>query len=894
MVERLKSLASRIRGAFTLRRLDRDFQQELRLHLDLLTEENIRRGMAPAEAARAARLRLGGVQQLRETHRELRGLPLLETFFGDLRYAFRALRRSPGFALVAILTLALGIGANGTIFSIVDSILLRPLPVRDPGQVVVLAFQQKHGHLVPYFSYPDFRDLERQSGGVFSGLLAYRAGLDGLSTTGQADHVLVNYVTGNTFSLLGLRPYLGRLILPGEGRALGADPVIVFSYDFWRSHFGADPSIVGREVSVNGQPVTVVGIAPKGFHGLMPFAETQAYLPISMSTLDSLYHPGDEESRSVRNLHVYGRLKSRVSLGHANSALAVISQRLSREHPKEDDGIEIASYPEPLSRPAPMKQNPIIGVAALFLALAALVLVLACVNVANILLVRAAARRREMALRAALGGTRARLTRQVLTESLVLALLGGAGGILLGYWAAVALDSIRLSADVPVLLNFGFDGRVFAYEFGAAIFTGFLVGIVPALRSSRANLSDVLREGGRGIPGGRQRLRSGLVVAQVAGSLMLLIVAGLFTRSLQQAKNIEMGFNPRHLLVLCMDPNEIGYRGAQGRQFYHQLLDRVRALPGVQSAALSFTIPMGGYAQSAARLRIDGFSPPPGRPDPVVYFNMVSPGYFSTLENPLLRGRQFTDADNRQPQRVAIINQSMAERYWPDQDPIGRKFSMKIDADHPIEVVGVARDAKYISISEPPTPYFFVPLAQNYSSFQTLEVRTPVAPAVMIPELRHEIRALAPGLPLWRVQTMLESLDGRAFLIFRFGALLAAAMGILGLFLALVGVYGVASYAVSQRTNEIGIRLALGAPPSQILGMIFRQGFLILGIGLVVGLAGALAAARIVGSYLVVSPTDPATYVSVSLLLASVTLLACYIPARRAMRVDPMVALRHE
>jgi predicted permease len=463
-----------------------------------------------------------------------------ETLWADVRYGLRSLRKNPGFAVVAILTLALGIGANTAIFSMVDSLLLRPLPVNNPLQITVLAFRQKQSSLQTQLSVSDYRDIRNQTTGVFSDLFGYMFGLDGLSVNGKPERILSNYVTGNFFSALGIQPALGRFILPSEGDTVGADPVIVLSYSFWKTRFGGDPSIIGTKVSVDGHPVTVIGVAPEGFYGVFPLASVQAYMPLGMAVIDA--NPSDfMTNRGFRNLVVYGRLQPGVSVAQAQASLTVVSKRLAAEYPSDKD-ISVLVFPEIHSRPNPDPSNTIVVISSLFLGLAALVLLLACGNVANILLVRATVREREMAIRAALGAARSRLIRQLLTESVLLALAGGVAGILLGILGSSALSSVNLQVDLPVRLDFGFDWRVFAYAFSAAFITGIIVGIVPAVRISRGNLSAILHEGGRGLVGGRHRLRGSLVVAQVAGSLMLLIIAGLFTRSLDKAQRTNLGF----------------------------------------------------------------------------------------------------------------------------------------------------------------------------------------------------------------------------------------------------------------------------------------------------------------------------------------------------------------
>ncbi len=811
----------------------------------------------------------------------------------DIQYGLRTLRKNPGFTAVAILTLALGIGANTAIFSLVDSFLLRPLPVKDPQQITTLAYQLKGGQLINIFSVPDYRDIREQTRNIFSDLLIYQISLDGLSVNGKAERIVTNYVAGNFFSILGIKPAVGRFILPSEEET--AAPVIVLGHSYWMTRFGGDPQIVGTKVSINGHPMTVVGVAPEGFHGLFPLGEIQGYLPMGLATLAG--NPSDfTTNRGFRNAFIYGRLRPGVSLREAQASLDVVSQRLSQENPKDDKDLGLEVFPELRSRPNPDPKNTIMVISTLFLGLSSLVLLLACVNVGNILLVRATVREREMAIRAALGAGRTRLIRQLLTESILLAVCGGLAGVALGYWGSSSLEHVNLGTDLPVRLDFGFDWRVFGFAFGAALLTGIIVGIVPAIRASRGNLAQILHEGGRGLVGGRHRVRNALVVAQVAGSLMLLIIAGLFTRSLGEAQKTNLGFDPNHVVNFVMDPNEIGYNEAQGREFYKNLLARVRALPGVVSASTANSTPLG-YYNNGDTVVVDGYEVPAGQSTPVSFYNAISSDYFKTMDIPMLQGRLFTDADDQNTQFVAIVNEAMAKKYWPNQDPIGRHFKIGADPNHSIAVVGVAKDSRYAGMTGEIKPYFYVPFLQHYAAntLATLQVRTAAAPESMIPEVERLIQSMAPDLPVFDVKTMTEALDTlNGLLIFQIGAVLAAALGILGLILALVGVYGVISFAASQKTHEIGVRMALGAQRWDVLKMIFGEGLLIVGIGLAIGLAAVLAASRVMGQFLIVSATDPLTYITVSALLALVALLACYIPARRAMNVDPMVALRYE
>jgi predicted permease len=601
-------------------------------------------------------------------------------------------------------------------------------------------------------------------------------------------------------------------------------------------------------------------------------------------------------------LFVLGRLKPGISRHYAQASVDVIARRLATEYPATDDKFAVRVIPEWMSRPAPFVSSFVPIIAALFLALAGMVLILACINVANILLARATARRHEMGIRAALGAGRTRLIRQVLTESLLLALLGGAAGVVLGK-GAIAASGFFLHSIVTTSSNLGysmdcsFDWRVFAYTLGAAVLTGVIAGLWPAFRAGRTDILTTLHEGARGTSSGleKHRVRSVLIVVQVACSLMLLVVAGLFVRSLGHAERTYLGFDPDHVLNVMLDPRQIGYSEARSIDLYRELVEHVRAMPGVQSASVAFSVPMS-FPGHSDPLYLEGQAVVPNQQPPKVSSNSIDPGYLRTMRVPLMRGRDFRDSDNEKALPVAIVNQAMANHFWPNQDPIGKRFSLKGAAGPFIEVVGVAHDGQYFFLSPDSYPYFYVPFAQNPSAFAALQLRSLIPPEQLIQNVQQEINKLAPDLPAIDMHTMDQTVHGLAgMFIFRLAAALAGIMGILGLVLAVVGVYGVVSFSVTRRTQEIGIRIALGAERSDIIKLVSRQGLRLVIAGVVTGLIVALLLTRAMGKLLMgVSAADPATYAVVAILLSAVTLLACYIPARRATAVDPMVALRYE
>lgn len=817
----------------------------------------------------------------------------------DLRYALRQLRRSPGFAFIAILTLALGVGVNTAIFSVVNGVLFSSLHIRQQNRMVVLGFQQKGAAWQPSFSLPEYRDLKKEAGNVFASVIAEQIGFDGLSEDGgKPDRILTNYVSGNYFQTLGVQPLLGRFFRPTEGATPGADPVIVLSYAYWKRHFAGDPTIVGRHVSIDAHPFTIVGVARRSFHGIYTALGIQGYLPLAMVVTTEGPPLAEWSKRDNRGIFVYARLQPGVTSQKANSTLAVLGRRFATEHPRTEQDAAMQTFPVSDIRLGFNTDNSIRMISALFLGLAGLVLLLACVNVANLLLVRASVREREMVIRSALGAQRSRLIRQMMTESVLLAFFGGAAGIALGIWGSGMLGSVNLHTALPVYLNFGLDWHVLMFSAIAALAAGAVVGIVPALRLSRANLNLILREGGRGVTGGGNKFRDVLVMLQVGGALMLLIIAGLFTRSLTQAEHTNLGFNPSHVLTLTMDPTEIGYNDARSRDFYKGLLERVRTLPGVVSATIAGSVPMSDIRDGGTdSVAINGYQPPKGQPTPSADFNPIAPEYFRTLQIPLLQGRSFTDNDNEKGEYVAIISGAMAKKFWPNRNPIGQQITMGSDPTHPMQIVGVAKDARYVGLTGAIAPYFYVPYLQHYSGhpLESLELRTAGDPAVMLPEVERTVRNIAPNLPVFDMGTLREGLYTiSGLLLFEIAAAIAAIMGTLGLILAIIGVYGVLSYVVSRKTNEIGIRMAMGAQRSDVLRMVYRQALWIVGIGIACGLVASFVVGHLVRGFIVVSATDPATYIGVSAILISIALLACYVPARRAMNVDPMQALREE
>jgi predicted permease len=822
----------------------------------------------------------------------------LGTLFQDIRFTFRQLRKAPSFTAAAVLTLALGIGANTAIFSLVNALLLKPLPVPDPQHIATLAPRENKGPLQQNLSWNEYKEVRAQSTRSFSDVFAYTMSIDGLALDGQKpDRIMTTYVSGNFFEGLGVKPAAGRLLLPSEGEILGQDAVIVLGYQYWQQGFNSDPNVVGRIVTLNRHPVTIVGVAPKDFFGMNSFLTIAAYLPLSELPL------GGTPAEVINNWQnrmfiVNGRLRPEVSLRQANAALNVIAQDLNRLHPEFEKKLTIEAHPEPQMRINTGEPSTMYVIAGLFLSLAVMVLLLACVNVANLVLVRATAREREMAIRSALGARNSRLVAQMITESALLALMGGVMGVVLGMFANNALSHLDLHADLPIRFMFDFDWRIFFYSFAIAMLAGIVVGIAPALNIARANVNAVLHEGSRGVTSGRHWLRDGLVAVQIAGSLVLLVVAALFVRSLSAMQTMDFGFNPDHVLNFIVDSNEIGMNDAESRDLADRITARLHQLDGVGYVSHANTLPFGYINNGGDRMIIDGAAVPADPNDTNAGTNVISPEYFSVMGIHLTRGRAFTEADNEQGKDVAIVSESTARKFWPRQDAIGRTFRVASARARTLVVVGIVSDVQFQLLGVAKSqPFFYVPYAQHLkgNSAMVFQLRADRDLLSLMPSVEKSVHALAPQLPIFQMQTMRQGLyTMNGLLLFQLAASLAAIMGGLGLTLAVIGLYGVVSYAVGRRVHEIGVRMALGATRGSVFRMIYQQSVVIIAAGLGIGLALALLVARAVGSLVVVSVWDPGTYVLVSVVLALAALASSFLPAQRATAIEPMVALRED
>ncbi|HEV7474996.1 MAG TPA: ABC transporter permease, partial [Pyrinomonadaceae bacterium] len=805
----------------------------------------------------------------------------MHSLLRDIKYGFRNFLKRPGFTAIAVITLALGIGANTAIFSLVNTVLLRPLPVARPHELVEVYGTFHNGAdytIQSYLNYKDYRDRND----VFSGLVAYRFAPMSMSNDGRNERLWGYLVSGNYFDVLGVQPVMGRSFLPEEDKTLGTHPVTVITHACWQKRFASDPKIVGRTVSLNGHPFNVIGVAPEGFNGTEVAYGPEFFVPFMMARE---IEPGSNwiDFRDSDNLFVVGRLKPGVTTAQAESSLLAITLQLAKEFPKENEGRGVRLLTPGLF--IPDIRNSVISFSGVLMGVVGLVLLLACVNLANLLLARATERRKELAIRLAVGASRVRIVRQLVTESVMLSLAGGLGGLLLAVWINGLVASIKLPTDIAIVFPLHVDWRVLIFAVIVSLGTGIVFSLLPALQSSRPDLVPALKD--ETSMGGfrRSRLRNALVVVQVALSLILLVCAGLVVRSLQVAQRTRPGFNPDNAVALSFDLGLQGYTEEKGRTFQRQLLERAESVAGVRSVALTSTVPLT-LDYSYTQIYIEGQPLTPNTNLPVAVPNEISPNYFRTMEIPL-RGRDFTERDSKEESRVAIINESFARRLFPNQEAIGRRFNFS-GPDKPYwEVIGVAADGKYNSLAEDQKMAFYRPILRDYNTNATLVARISGDSGTVISGLRGELQRMDASLPLYNVQTLSDHMNVPLF-PFRMAATVLGSFGVLAIVLAAIGIYGVMSYVVAGRTREIGVRIALGAGRGDVLGLILRQGMSLAAIGLVIGFVLALGAAQLLAKLLFgVSPLDVVTFGAVSLLLAFVAALACYIPARRATKVDP-------
>ena len=817
----------------------------------------------------------------------------MNSFWKDVRYALRTMRKNPAFTAVIALSLGLGIGANVSIFTLVNAVFLKPLPVTNPAELVSLYTTDLHNPGLFQVSWQNFQDY-RDKNDVFSGIAGIHGAAIALRTDAQPQQINGELVSGNYFEVLGVQAAFGRTFSPAEDRARGANPVAVLSDAFWRRQFGANPGVLGQTMILNGHPFTVIGVMRPNFQGTNAFAGPALWAPLSMYQQLSNYAKVFD-SRRFLSLNVVGRLKPGVGPQAAQAGLQSLSRELEKEYPDDNQGRSIKTRPLTDSLLDPNGRHVIVTAGQLLMTVVGLVLLIACANIANLLLVRSAGRRKEIAVRLSMGASSGRLIQQLLIESMLLSLLGGIAGLAIAAWGRSVLWSFRPPFLREGDLNLDMDPHVLLFALGISLITGLLFGLVPALQSRRPDLVAELKERSstKSTHGpGFFRLRNLLVVSQVAFSLVALVGAGLFLRSMQRAQETDPGFAAKKLGVMVVNPGGQGYTQERSQIYYRQVLERVRSTPGVSAVSMASTVPLGfgGFLQS---IYLDGQEATPGNRGVLVFTNSIEPRYFETMEIPVLRGRGFLDSDREGSRPVAVINETMAKKFWPGQDAIGKRFRFHLNK-YATEVLGIVKDNKYFNISEDPTPCVFQPELQFPSADMTLVFRSTGDPGRMIGTVREQVQSIDRDLLITNVFTMSNLID-QSLWAQRVAAGLLAVFGLLALVLSAVGMYGVMAYSVTQRTSEIGIRMALGARNTDVFRLVLGHGMLLVSCGLVIGLGVAFSLSRLIAGLLFgVSPADLATFASTSILLSAVAVLAILLPARRATGIDPLIALRTE
>jgi putative ABC transport system permease protein len=892
----LRAFAARLLATLGIDR-GADLDEEVRAHIEMQAQEYERGGMPPDAARAAAVQRFGPVEQMKNAYRDRRVLPSIEAILRDVRYSARFLRRSPGFALMALLTLAIGIGATTAVFSLVNRALLQPLPVDRPHEMVSLNNSGSRGRL-NLFSYPNYADL-RDRAGVVASLIAYRITPIAASSNGVNERLWAYLVSGNYFDVLGVRPAVGRAISQADDAQRGASPVTVISFRFWQQRFGGDPGAIGQTVVVNGRQYIIIGVAPRGFFGTEVAAAPDFWFPLAMQPVVENGAPRIDDRR-VDTVFVLGRLAPGVGRAQATAALDGVAAGLAREFPDVNEAMRVILSPPGLFGGA--MRGPLLGFTGLLLVIAGLVLLLACVNLANLLLARAVDRRHEVAVRLSIGAGRLALIRQLLIESLMLSSAAGAAGLMLAWWLMRTVGATRLPVDIPIVLNLPLDGRVLLFSVVLSIVTAVMFGLVPALQATKVDLAGVLKDSASS--NGRQSVgwRNALIVVQVAVSLVLLTGAGLMWRALGRTQTMALGFSTKGALEVSFDLRLQGYAPAQGREIQRRLLDSVRALPGISHAALADVVPIDLHF-SRVRVSAEGSSAERDDRTPVAVMSRVTPGYFRTMGTRLEEGRDFTDFDNQGGALVAIVNRSLASRFWPGESALGRRLRLSGTAEFTppgreqlrpfiFQIVGVVEDGKYGSFNDNGALAVFRSLAQAYSGSTSVVARTNGDIGAAIAAVRGAVNALDPNMPIGSARSFEERLSV-PLLPARITALALASFGAVALVLAAIGLYGVMSYSVSSRTHEIGVRMTLGAQPADVLRLVFGQGSRLIAIGVIAGVGLAVLVTRLMRVLLFgISPTDPVTYAIVVIGLSAVALLACWIPAQRALKTDPVEALR--
>jgi predicted permease len=882
----LRVLLRRVAGLFHRPGIERDLDDEFGFHLEMEIAENMRRGMSPERARSAALHRFGGVAQVKETYRETRSLPAIEVLWQDLRYGARMLRRSPGFAILAVLCLTLGIGATTAVLSWIEGILLRPFPLvahQDRMMAITGTTRELPGR--DDVSWPDFQDLRRNCK-LFDTFIVDKITGTTLSIGDRAERATGSMVSANYFDALGVRPILGRGFQPEEETGRESHPVVVISYRMWQDRFRGDPAIVGKTQMLNGMRHTIIGVAPEGFYGTFVGWEMKFWVPLSMQERFSATYM--LEDRAGRWIEGFAVRKPGVTLAQAQAEISAVAAQLEAAYPETNRGRGIRLWP--------LWQTPFNNAGALLptlsiaLAVVVFVLLIACANVGNLLLVRSFARRHELTVRLAVGAGRGRLVRQLITEGFMLAVLASAGGLVAARWCQNLLPLLLPPrGGLTMMLPGQIDWRVLALSVGVSIVSTLLLSLAPALESRRLDLAGAMKAESGGVVGGGRAgsfLRSGLVVVQVSLSFVLLVGAGLLLESAHSVRGISPGFST-DVLMTYIDLAAAGYTPTRIKSFEDELVDRLQSIGGVEAAAFERMVPFGYGSYSTGSLAVEGYETPPGQPLTVEY-NQVGPNYFAALGIPIVSGREFTRADNETAPRVAIVNELMAAQYWRGLDPVGRRFQVK---GQWLSVVGVAKMSKYRSLAEVPPPFFYVPIRQSIPGM-ALHVRSRTGAQAMARVLAREVHAIDANIAPAEVIPMREQVD-RTTAVQRMAVAMLAVFGGMALLLAAIGLYGVMSYSVSRSTRELGLRMALGAGRPDVLRLVMRHGLVLTAVGIALGSGASLALTRLIGNLLYrVSPRDPAAFAAALAVMALAAAAACFVPAWRALRTDPVEALR--
>jgi predicted permease len=898
----LYTLPLRLRSLFRRRHVEQELDEELQFHLEQKIEEGIANGLSPKEARYAAMRAMDGLEQKKEEMRDMRRIHWLTDFLDDAHYAMRSLRRTPGLTSFVVITLALGIGMTSGTFSMVDALIFRPYPVPHPSGVVTLV-STTHDNSFDDFSYREYLDI-RDRTKSYDGVIA-SAGMEavGFSAEPAATPRVKGgmLVSGNYFQVLGVEPRLGRGFRKDEDQVPGRDAVVVIGPDFWKHEFASDPSVVGRTVRLNGTEFTVIGVAPESFPGMLIFGHPDFYMPLAMARVFST-NPQKNffEDRDDRELTVRARLKTGTTLHQAQNELAVLAQNFEHEYPKFNLSRGAAVHTQFEMRTRADDVNWKFGV--IFVTLALAVLLVACTNVAGLLLSRAQTRKREIAVRLAIGAGRFRLIRLLLTESLILAALGGLAGIAIGYGVVQWFHSkqnIVMMTELPVAIPFRMDMRVLLASLALSALSALLCGLAPALQSTRTDLVNGLKSADVDVPG-RKRLwgRNVLVVAQVATSLMLLTASFLMVRSFHHSLLEGTGFAKDHLLMTSFDPRLMQYNAIQTKQFYRLLAELVREAPGVESEALTQNVPLGADGSQdfdGVAFVPEGFQMPRDRENFNSTMDTIDEGYFETMRIPILRGRGFQASDTAEAPRVAIVNEQLAKHYWPAEDAVGKHIRLESRTGTLVEIVGIARNIQYLNTFEKPMDFLYMPLAQHSVARTVLLLRSSGDPLQLVQPLKDIVRTLDPNMPMLHTMSYEDYYLNKAVKGPGIASDLVGSMGAIGLVLAIAGLYGVVAYNVSRRTHEIGIRMALGAASSDVLRLVMGKGLVLVGMGTLIGLAMGFGVEQLMNSMLFnAGGVDILAYVIVVPSLFLVTALAAYVPARRASRISPTQALRFE